>query len=162
TRLARQRLVTIAAAFLQSYPIGTTVQGDGIVAWARDHADGLIASDLLIDRPSLQLSALRRRLNMGGASVAEAERFWIDIVDSVRKVFAVRALRDACCHSGSPQSSRGLRPDRLRGSARAPRRRWTIGSGSTVRAGAICSSVRSSKNSIGVARRSKWRLRSSS
>jgi hypothetical protein len=94
-RLARSRLATSATAFLQSYPIGTTVQGDEIVAWARDHADGLIASDLLIDRPSFQLSALRRHLNMGGARVADAERFSIDIVDSVRKVFVVRALRSA-------------------------------------------------------------------
>jgi hypothetical protein len=87
-RLARQRLAVSAVAFLQSYPIGTTVQGDEIVAWARDHADGLIASDLLISHSAFQLSALRRHLNTGGTRCG----FFLEVVDNKRKIFVVRAL----------------------------------------------------------------------
>jgi hypothetical protein len=84
-----------AHVFLQSYPVGTTVRGEEIVTWAHDHANGL-KHDLLLEDPGMVVNALRRHLNQGGASrsFAEDERFYVDVVDSRRKVFIVRSLAD--------------------------------------------------------------------
>lgn len=85
-------LVASAAAFHRVFPIGTIVQGGAIIAWARGHADGFIATDLLIDNPRLQLLALRRHLNVGAADLAEGKRFRLAPVEGEREVFVVCAL----------------------------------------------------------------------
>jgi hypothetical protein len=84
-----------AAAFLQNYPLESRVRGEEIIAWAQTYANGL-APDLLIGDESKKLSAIRRHLNAGAASraFAEAERFYIDVIDAKRKVFVVRKLAD--------------------------------------------------------------------
>jgi len=84
-----------AQAFLQDFPIDTTVRGDEIVKWAHDHKDGL-ASDLLIDNPTKKLSALRRHLNAGASSRSfdESERYVLEVIDAKRKIFMVRRLVD--------------------------------------------------------------------
>jgi hypothetical protein len=92
--LLRQRLAASAAVFLQSYPIGAVVSGDEIVAWAHEHADGPIASDLLVGHRSQMLGSLRRHLNMGGASLPEVECFYIAAVEGERDVFVVCALAE--------------------------------------------------------------------
>jgi hypothetical protein len=84
-------LLASAAAFHRVFPIGTIVQGGAIIAWARGHADGFIATDLLIDNPGLQLLALRRHLNVG-ANLAEGKRFRLAPVEGEREAFVVCAL----------------------------------------------------------------------
>jgi len=87
TGFLNNTLVASAAAFHRVFPIGTIVQGNVIIAWARDHADGFIATD-----PRLQLLALRRHLNVGAADLAEGERFRLAPVEGEREVFVVCAL----------------------------------------------------------------------
>lgn len=84
-----------AAAFLQQYPPGTKVLGEDVIAFARDHANGL-ASDLLIGNDGKKLLAILRHLNAGGASrrFAEEERFRIVTIDAKRKIYTIRRLAD--------------------------------------------------------------------
>jgi|SRR5262252_8156361 len=84
-----------AAAFLQKYRLGSKVYGDEIIAFAQNHANGL-ANDLLVGDKTKQMTAIRRHLNSGASSrsFAEDERYYIDVIDAKRKVFAVRKLAD--------------------------------------------------------------------
>jgi hypothetical protein len=84
-----------ARAFLKSFPAGSTVRGDELLTWAAEYANGL-ASDLLVGHPGKKLNSLRRHLNMGAASraFAEADRFFIEVIESKKKVFKVRTLAD--------------------------------------------------------------------
>jgi hypothetical protein len=85
-------------AFLKDHPIGTIVTPDRLVNWA-EAADGdatVLKTDLLVDDPAKRLSALRRHLNLGGASrnLDESDRFCLVIEDSKRKTMAVRLLQE--------------------------------------------------------------------
>lgn len=79
-----------ATAFLKAYPVGTSLYGDELLGWAADHKNGL-ATDMLIDDPKKRLSAIRRHLNAGGSSrnLAEANRFYLDMVDSKQTAMTV-------------------------------------------------------------------------
>jgi hypothetical protein len=95
-RLAQQKLVATAAAFIRAYPIGAVVRGDEILRWAHEHADvaDLLAADLLIDGRSKMLGSLRRHLNMAGASLPEVAHFRVATVEGEREVFVVCALAE--------------------------------------------------------------------
>lgn len=87
-----------ASAFLKDHPIGTIVTPDVLVNWA-EAADGdatVLKTDLLVDDPAKRLSALRRHINLGGASrnLDEGDRFCLVIEDSKRKTMSVRSLQE--------------------------------------------------------------------
>jgi hypothetical protein len=93
-RLAQQKLVATAAAFIRAYPVGAVVRGDEILRWAHEHADvaDLLAADLLIDGRNKMLGSLRRHLNMAGASLPEVERVRVAAIEGEWEVFVVCAL----------------------------------------------------------------------
>jgi hypothetical protein len=85
----------VAEDFLTDHPVGTTVPQDRLVGWATRYKDGL-ASDLLIDSPGKQFSALRRHINDGAASrnFDEDRRFHLAVIDAKRKTCVVRLLSE--------------------------------------------------------------------
>lgn len=90
-----------AVTFRQTYPIGTTVRGEEIIAFAQYHSNGL-ASDLLIEHPGKKLSAIRRHLNAGGSSrsFAETDRFVVSTVDAKREIYEVISFAEHARRQG--------------------------------------------------------------
>jgi hypothetical protein len=87
-----------ALAFLKDHAIGSIVTADRLVNWAQvtDGEAAVLKSDLLVDDPAKRLSALRRHLNLGGASrnLDESQRFCLVIEDAKRKTMSVRSLQE--------------------------------------------------------------------
>jgi hypothetical protein len=82
-----------AQVFLEHHPVGSVVTADALLEWAAAYGDGF-ASDLLLDDPAKQLSAVRRHLNHGASSRNHAEdrRFYLNLVDAKRKTVQVEPL----------------------------------------------------------------------
>jgi len=79
------KLEDVAQAFLKKHPIGSLVTPDCLLEFAAsDQANG-IKHDLLIDNARMQISAIRRHLNLGG-------RFYLGVKDAERKTFIVQNL----------------------------------------------------------------------
>jgi hypothetical protein len=96
------RYVAAAKAFLTMHPLGTTVRGEAIIAWARDHAAAL-AHDLLVCDRRRQIGSLCRHLNMGGSarSCPKADRFRIEVADKTRDLYLVRPLAEVIPAAGA-------------------------------------------------------------
>jgi DNA-binding transcriptional regulator YdaS (Cro superfamily) len=90
------KLIEVGQAFLAEHPVGAVLTGMQLLRWAEARGGGsYLESDLLIDRVSLRLSAIRRHLNATGASrdLPEANRFCVGFTDRSRTNFVVRNLR---------------------------------------------------------------------
>ena len=108
--IAFSRYEAPAKAFVGQFPMGTIVAADELIDWAADHKDGL-ASDLLIDDPGKQYTALRRHLNHGGASrgLPQDKRFYLAVEDAKRKTIVVQGLTERVSEQALAACSKSAR-----------------------------------------------------